>query len=99
QLHSRWRSQCFVLYALTVRGARFAAAPPDWTTTTTSEAPGRNGGIRASATTARPALSDEQFEQLVALIEDADSVELKLTVPEHDQQPAAAALGLDPLDG
>jgi hypothetical protein len=53
----------------------------------------------ASATTARPALSDEQFEQLVALIKDSDSVELKLTVPEHDQQPAAASLGLDPLDG
>ena len=37
----------------------------------------------ASSTERRPELSDEQFERLVALIADADSVELKLTVPER----------------
>jgi hypothetical protein len=52
----------------------------------------------AGATTARPALSDEDFERLVGLIEDADSVELKLTVPEHDQRSTVTALGMDPLD-
>ena len=52
----------------------------------------------ATATRATPALSDEQREQLVALIKDADSVELKLTVPAEDQRSTIAALGLDPLD-
>jgi len=52
----------------------------------------------ASATTARPALSDEEFGQLVALIKDADSVELKLTVPEDDHRSTIAALEMDPLD-
>jgi hypothetical protein len=37
-------------------------------------------------------------EQLPKLIEDADSVELKLTVPESDHRSAATALGMDPLD-
>ena len=59
----------------------------------------------ASATTkeatpkeATPGLSDEQHEQLVALTKDADSVELKLTVPAEDQRSTIAALGMDPLD-
>ena len=45
----------------------------------------------------RPILSDEQFEQMVALMKDADSVELKVTVPETDQRSAVTALGMDPL--
>jgi hypothetical protein len=53
----------------------------------------------ASPTTERPELSDEEFAELFALTKDADSVELKLTVPEHDQRATVAALGLDPLDG
>jgi hypothetical protein len=52
----------------------------------------------ASATPARPVLSDEDFKQLAALMKDADSVELKLTVPEHDQRSTIAQLGMDPLD-
>jgi hypothetical protein len=52
----------------------------------------------ASTTSARPVLSEEDFEQLLALTKDADSVELKLTVPEHDQRSTIAALGMDPLD-
>ena len=35
---------------------------------------------------------------MLDLIKDSDSVELKLTVPEHDQRSAVAALGMDPLD-
>ena len=35
---------------------------------------------------------------MFALIKDADSVELKLTVPESDHRSTVAALGMDPLD-
>jgi hypothetical protein len=51
----------------------------------------------ASATAPRAALPDEELQKLVALIKDADSVELKLTVPEPNQRSTALALGLDPL--
>ena len=44
-------------------------------------------------------LSDVQFQELVGLIKDADSVELKLTVPQSDQRSAAGSLDLDPLGG
>ena len=44
------------------------------------------------------ALSDEQIAEMLDLLKDSDSVELKLTVPEHDQRSTAVALGLDPLD-
>ena len=43
-------------------------------------------------------LSDERLGELLDLMADADSVELKLTIPESDQYAAAAALGMDPLD-
>jgi hypothetical protein len=46
----------------------------------------------------RPRLSDEQLVELMALIKDADSVELKLTVPEAVHRSTVAALGMDPLD-
>jgi hypothetical protein len=46
----------------------------------------------------RPALSDEQLGDMLALIAGADSVELKLTVPESSQRSAIQALGLDPLE-
>jgi hypothetical protein len=39
-----------------------------------------------------------QLEELLHLVGDADSVELKLTVPNEDRQTAVAALGMDPLD-
>jgi hypothetical protein len=58
----------------------------------------RKDEAMASATTARPTLSDEEFASLVELIKEADSVELKLTVPEHDQRTTIAALGIDPLE-
>jgi hypothetical protein len=44
------------------------------------------------------ALSHEQIAEMLDLLKDSDSVELKLTVPEHDQRSAAVALGLDPLE-
>jgi hypothetical protein len=44
------------------------------------------------------ALITPQLEEFLRLVGDADSVELKLTVPDEDRQSAAAALGVDPLD-
>jgi hypothetical protein len=44
------------------------------------------------------AISQEQIAEMLDLIKDSDSVELKLTVPEHDQRSAVVALGMDPLD-
>jgi hypothetical protein len=35
---------------------------------------------------------------MLGLLKDSDSVELKLTVPEHDHRSAVAALGMDPLE-
>ena len=43
-------------------------------------------------------ISDEDLEQMLALSAGADSVELKLTVPEQEHRSAIEALGLDPLD-
>jgi hypothetical protein len=39
-----------------------------------------------------------EVEEMLKVIGDADSVELKLTVPDEDRQSAAAALGVDPLN-
>ena len=50
-----------------------------------------------TATAPSGALSDEELQKLVALIEDVDSVELKLTVPEPAHRSTVRALGLDPL--
>jgi hypothetical protein len=44
-------------------------------------------------------LSGNQLVELVDLIEGADSVEFKLTVPEGHELAAVRALGMDPLDG
>jgi hypothetical protein len=46
-----------------------------------------------------PNLSNEEFRRLVGLTKGADSVELKLTIPESDQRSAVQALGMDPLEG
>jgi hypothetical protein len=43
-------------------------------------------------------LSDEQLKEVLALADDADSVELKLTVPAEEHRTTIAALGLDPLE-
>jgi hypothetical protein len=47
---------------------------------------------------AAPAVADEQIVELLGLLKDADTVELKLTVAETNQRSAIASLGLDPLD-
>jgi hypothetical protein len=52
----------------------------------------------ASTSVATPNLSEEQLKELATLLIDADTVELKLTVPEEQQRSTATALGLDPLD-
>ena len=57
---------------------------PKAKTTTPSAPPGR--------------LSDADLERLVPMLDDVDSVELKLTVPASDQRKIVNALGLDPLD-
>jgi hypothetical protein len=49
------------------------------------------------ATTATPALSDEDVLQFMELLKGADSVELKLTVPEPHQRSTVTVLELDPL--
>ena len=50
------------------------------------------------ATKERPARSDAELQELIALIEGADSVELKLTVPDSERRSTVDALGMDPLD-
>ena len=52
----------------------------------------------ATATQGAARLSDEQLSEVLELVKGADSVELKLTVPESSQRSTAAALELDPLD-
>jgi hypothetical protein len=47
---------------------------------------------------AAPSFSDAQLAHLVDLIRGADSVELKLTVPESDHRSAVSVLGMDALD-
>jgi len=43
-------------------------------------------------------LSDEDLQQVLALLKGADSAELKLTVPDSARRSTVAALGMDPLD-
>ena len=52
----------------------------------------------AVATKTRRALSNADLARLMGLIKGADSVELKLTVPETSHRSALSALGIDPLD-
>jgi hypothetical protein len=51
-----------------------------------------------SAAPAAPVASGDQLVELLALIEQSDSVELKLTVPESHQRSTVVALGMDPLE-
>jgi hypothetical protein len=43
-------------------------------------------------------LSDAELEQVLELTRDADSVELKLTVPDSERRSTVTALGMDPLE-
>ena len=45
-----------------------------------------------------PVLSDEQLREVLRLTSGADSVELKLTVPDEHRRSTVVALGMDPLD-
>jgi len=56
------------------------------------------GRLVTPSGTATPKLSDEQLVQVLDLIKGADSVELKVTVPESDHRSAVSALGIDALD-
>jgi hypothetical protein len=58
----------------------------------------RDDWVMTSTTPSRQLLSDEEVSRMFDLIKDADSVELKLTVPEADHRSTAVALGMDPLD-
>jgi hypothetical protein len=44
-----------------------------------------------------PKLSDDALVEMLSLMRGADSVELKLTIPEPAQRSALEALGMDPL--
>ncbi|MGZ4333274.1 MAG: adenylate cyclase [Gaiellaceae bacterium] len=52
----------------------------------------------SSAPIATPSLTDSQIAELLATLKGADSIELKLTVPEAYQRSATTALELDPLE-
>jgi hypothetical protein len=47
---------------------------------------------------AAPSISDEDLPGLLELLKGADSVELKLTVPDTNLTESARVLGVDPLD-
>jgi hypothetical protein len=51
-----------------------------------------------TGTEAKPRLLPPELEEMLRLVRDADSVELKLTVPDEDRHSAARALGVDPLE-
>ena len=52
----------------------------------------------STATMSPARLTDEQLGEVLELVKGADSVELKLTVPESSQRSTVAALEMDPLD-
>jgi hypothetical protein len=56
------------------------------------------GERMATSTETGPVFTASQREELLRLLEDADSAELKLTVSESEQPAAAASLGMDPID-
>ena len=51
------------------------------------------------ATTALKPIPDDRLDELLGLIEQADTVELKLTADDSDTAAAGARLGVDALDG
>jgi hypothetical protein len=50
------------------------------------------------STTTSPRLTDEQQAEMLELAKHADSIELKMTVPEADHASTVSGLGLDPLE-
>ena len=57
--------------------------------------PAQDGSV--TATEPKP-LSGDEISKLLALADEADSLELKVTVPEASQRSALTALDIDPLD-
>jgi hypothetical protein len=55
------------------------------------------GGDQMTSTISTPARSEEELAELLSLLQGADSVELKLTVPHSDRR-AGQTIGIDPLD-
>ena len=55
--------------------------------------------MRDTVAAAAPLLAQKQLVELLDLVKDADSVELKLSVDAGHQRSAVEALGLDPLEG
>jgi hypothetical protein len=53
----------------------------------------------ASTAKAPSRLSDDQLAEMLALTSHADSVELKLTIPNTERRSTVTALGMDPLEG
>ena len=51
-----------------------------------------------SAATKMQTLSGDELQELLALLKGADTVELKLTIPESQRNASLVALGIDPLD-
>jgi hypothetical protein len=51
-----------------------------------------------SSTTRPTVIPDHDLPRLLALMSDADSIELKVTVPDHDQRSTVRALGMDPIE-
>jgi hypothetical protein len=47
---------------------------------------------------APPRIADDELAELLELVRGADSVELKVTVPEPDRRFTMEALGMDPID-
>ena len=83
------RGAFMVWVALKLRGARHRVRP-------------RSGGARLMAAAKTPKkladLSGDELQKLLSLAGGADSVELKLTVPEDQHAATVRALGIDPLD-
>src|SRR5687767_2385705 len=55
-------------------------------------------GLAMTVSEAAPSLTGDQLAELLGLIKGADSVELKLTIPDSDQRSTVQSLKLDPLD-
>jgi hypothetical protein len=52
----------------------------------------------ATTRDSQPGFTPEQLQELLALMKDSDSVELKLTVPDSALRSTFTALGIDPLE-
>jgi len=61
----------------------------------------RKESVMTDTAQARPGLSDAQLQEIIGLLREADTTELKLTVPDEGQKgwrSTVAALGMDPMD-